>query len=251
MNAAKATAFGAGAVVAAGAMSVLSSRKAPQPKSVELTYFDLKATPGEKVRLALAISGVPWKDNRVKFADWPALKPKTKYGQMPILTVDGAETYQSGAMLRWAGQLGKGTLYPTNDPDKMLRIEEMIGLGEDLQRAWTPALMIGMGDRHQAFGYPKDWSEKAAVTKSLREKFVAEELPKYMGFLNTELEKTGAFLCGGKPTIADCQLLPQVQYFTRGVADHVPKDCINAYPAVLAWIDRMHALPEVKKFYEA
>lgn len=239
-------AFGAGAVVAAGVMSAF--RKTPQPKNVEFTYFDIKATPGEKVRLALTLSGTSFKDNRVKFSEWSALKPKTKYGQLPILAVDEEETYQSGAMLRWAGRLGNGSLYPANDVEKVRKIEEMLGVSDDLNRAWVPALYMGMG-RHTTYGYPQDWPEKTVVVKALREKFVREELPKYMGFLAAELEKTGAFLCGDKPTIADCQLLPQVAYYTQGIADHVPKDCLKDYPVVLAWIDRMMALPELKQWY--
>eukprot|EP00931_Biecheleriopsis_adriatica_P000178 TRINITY_DN100186_c0_g1_i1.p1 TRINITY_DN100186_c0_g1~~TRINITY_DN100186_c0_g1_i1.p1 ORF type:complete len:252 (+),score=53.93 TRINITY_DN100186_c0_g1_i1:61-816(+) len=246
-TAAKATAFGAGAVVAAGVFSAFNWQKKAAPKNVEFTYFDIKAFPGEKVRLALALSGTPFKDNRIKFAEWPALKPTTKYGQLPILKVDGTETYQSGAMLRWAGSLGDGSLYPTNDPEKMRKIEEMLGVSDDLHRAFMPGLYLGMG-RHTSFGYPKDWPEKAEVVKKVRETFVNEELGKYMAFLSAELEQTGAFLCGDKPTIADCQLMPQVAHINSGIVDHVPKGIISKYPIVTAWMDRMNALPEIKKF---
>lgn len=229
-------------------MPSLVAQKHHSQKNVEFTYFDIKAMPGEKVRLALTLSGTSFKDNRVKFAEWSALKPKTKYGQLPIMAVDGEETYQSGAMLRWAGRLGNGSLYPVHDVEKVRKIEEMLGLSDDLQRAWSPCLYLGMG-RHTTYGYPQEWPEKAVVVKKMREKFVADELPKYMGFMTAELAKTGAFLCGDKPTIADCQLLPQVAYYTHGIADHVPKDCLKDYPVVLAWIDRMMALPEVKQWY--
>ena len=83
----------------------------------------------------------------------------------------------------------------------------------------------------------------------LREKFVAEELPKYMKFLSTALEASGGFVCGPTPTIADCVLIPQVDYFTRGVADHVPATCLEPYPVVLAWIARFKALPALQAHY--
>ena len=38
----------------------------------------------------------------------------------------------------------------------MLEIEELIGLSEDMARAWAPALYMGMG-RHTSYGYPEDW----------------------------------------------------------------------------------------------
>jgi len=230
----------AGAAAAAVAIYVYTRPK--KPKSVKLTYFDIRATPGEKTRLALVLSGTPFDDNRVKFPDWAALKPKTKYGQMPILEVDGVEYYQSGSHLRWAGSLGDGSLYPS-DPATRMKIEEMLGLGDDIQRAWAPGLYMGM--RPEAYGYTKE----NAPVKALREKFMSEEFGKYMKFLEAELASTGAFVCGAKPTIADCALYPQIEYFTRGVADYVPADCMTPYPLASAWLKRMRALPAIDTYY--
>ena len=56
-----------------------------------------------QVRLALALADVPFTDNRVKGSDWAAMKASTKYGQMPVLEIDGKEVNQSGAMMRHAG----------------------------------------------------------------------------------------------------------------------------------------------------
>lgn len=219
------------------------------PKSLKLTYFDIKAAPGEKIRLTLKLAGVPFIDRRVKFPDWPELKKKTKYGQMPFVEADGEEYFQSGSLLRWTGQMGSGALYPAStDPIACRKIEEMMGFAEDLTRAWQPAMYISM--RHEGYGHPKEWPAKEETVKMLREKFVADELPKYMVMLTAELEKTGAFLCGASPTIADCQLVPQLDYFTRGVADHVPKDCLDKYPAVTAYIARFKALPALKGHYD-
>ena len=125
------------------------------PSSIKLTYFDIAATPGEKIRLALAFNSVKFVDCRLKFPDWAALKPKTKYGTLPILECDGVEMYQSGAMLRYIGRMGDGSLYPVDDATKCFKIEEMLGVADDLQRAWSPALYLGMG-RHAQFGYPAE-----------------------------------------------------------------------------------------------
>jgi len=245
--------FGSVALGALGASAAFALYRyycsASTPRSLALTYFDIAAAPGEKVRLTFKLLGIPFTDNRIKFPDWAALKPKTKYGQMPFLEADGEELYQSGALLRWIGQMGSGSLYPAaTDPVLCRKIEEMLGVGDDLQREWSPALYMGMG-RHTSYGHPQEWAGKDACVKEMREKFVAEGLPKYMAFLSTELEKSGGFLCGPKPTIADCQLIPQVVYFTKGVADHVPKDCLSKYPVVLAWIARFKALPQLAGHY--
>ena len=69
----------------------------------------------------------------------------------------GEEYFQSGSLLRWVGQMGSGSLYPAaTDPVMCRKIEEMLGIADDLQRAWSPALYMGMG-RHTSYGHPEDW----------------------------------------------------------------------------------------------
>ena len=92
-------------------------------------------------------------------------------------------------MLRWVARKydSTNTLYPA-DPTSLLHIEEMIGLLEDMQRSWGPALYIGM--RPQRFGYPEDFDgeEKEKLVKQLREKWLAEELPGFMQKFDKVLE---------------------------------------------------------------
>merc|ERR1712039_651084 len=174
--------------------------------TIKLTYFNLEAA-AEKVRLAFVITGTAFEDNRIDFADWKELKPSTPHRQLPLLEVDGKVYSQSGAMLRYAGKLGDGSLYPES---KAFEIEEVIGLSEDLARAWNPALSVGMRPKTIGHEFPDDES-KAAKVKAMREKFVAEDLPKFLGFFSTILEKQGTgFFCGDKPTIADLMILPQL-----------------------------------------
>jgi glutathione S-transferase len=217
---------------------------------ITLTYFNMEAA-AEKVRLALVMTGTPFEDKRVNFEQWMDLKPSAKYGQLPLLTVDGVQMAQSPALLRWvARKFGDGSLYP-QDPDAMFEVESMLALSDDMAKAWGPALYMGM--RPNMFGYPEDIKpeDKEALVKTLRERFLAESLPKFMGMFTAQLEKTGAFLCGDKVTIADLQLLPQLRYFTRGVADFVPADSLAPYPVVIGWIDRMLAVPEIKAWYDS
>ena len=74
------------------------------PKNINLQYFDIMG-PTERIRYALLLGKVPFNDERVKFSDWPSVKPTTPYGQMPVLTVDGQRFTQSGAILNWAGTI--------------------------------------------------------------------------------------------------------------------------------------------------
>jgi len=220
---------------------------------IKLTYFNIEAA-AEKVRLALVMTGTEFEDNRLSFEEWQPLKPSTPYGQLPIMEITGEDgttqtVAQSDAMMRWVCRKfdATNTLLPT-DPDELMKVEEVIGLFGDFSRAWQPNLYIGM--RHMMYGYPEEWPEKAAKVQEMRTNFLATEMPKYMEFFKAKLEKTGAFLCGDKPTMADLMCLAQMRYFTKGVADHVPGDCLAPYPVITAWMDRMHAVPQIKAWYK-
>eukprot|EP01084_Bolivina_argentea_P216738 368147_1 len=214
---------------------------------ISITYFDIEGA-AEKLRLACVQNDIEFEDHRIAFADWPALKPKTVYGQVPLMTIDGKEVAQSPAMLRWIARQGDSSLYP-RDIDKEFAIEETIALSDDLAKAWMPAMYMGM--RPTAFGYPADMpkADQDALVKKLRESFLADTLPRFMRYFTEKLNATGAFLCGDSVTIADLQVLPQLRYYTKGVADHVPADTLKSYPVVTAWIDRMMALPKIKSWY--
>mmetsp|Transcript_12753 Transcript_12753/g.38459 ORF Transcript_12753/g.38459 Transcript_12753/m.38459 type:complete len:229 (+) Transcript_12753:111-797(+) len=219
---------------------------------LKLLYFPIEGA-GEKVRLAFVLAGVEFEDVGVTFEEWKELKPKAKFGAMPILKIgDKEELAQSAAIMKYAAlasEQGKA-LYPVvSDPGKCVAIDEMMGLCADLQAAWGPCFMISI--RPEKMGYPADMDKdkKEAIVKSLREAFVAEELPRFMGYFTKALEAND-FLCGDAPTLADCWALPTLRYYTRGIADYVPADCLDKYPAITAYIARMMALPAVAKWYD-
>ena len=134
------------------------------------------------MRLAFVLAGVDFKDERISFSDWAELKGSTRYGQLPSLKIgpsDGAcdELYQSAAMLKYVALAEKETLYPVQDLAKCVHIEEVLGLLDDLARAWRPCVVVASSP--QQFGFPEDMSaeDKDDLAKRLREKFLAEELP--------------------------------------------------------------------------
>ena len=212
---------------------------------IKLTYFDIPGA-AEKVRLALVVSGTEFEDNRIQREAWPELKPKTPWGQVPILEVDGKVLTQSYAMLRWAGKLGDGSLYPA---EKALEIDEAIGVHEDLARAMMPALFVGMRPEALGHAFAND-EEKVAKVKAMRESFGATDLPKFFGFFSTILEKSGGpFFCGDKVTIADLAILPQVRHLSSGTLDHVPANVIDSYPTLLKWREAIMEVPQIKEWY--
>ena len=79
---------------------------------LKLTYFDFHGGRGEPARLALSIGGIPFEDDRVAPSDWPARKPDTPFGALPVLEVDGQTLAQSNAINRYVGKLTD--LYPSD-----------------------------------------------------------------------------------------------------------------------------------------
>ena len=69
-----------------------------------------------------------------------------------------------------------------------------------------------------------------------------------MGYIKEQLATTGGFIAGEKPTIADCHLYPQLDYFRRGVADFVPADTLDQYPEVLAYLKRVEEVPAIAEW---
>ena len=216
---------------------------------MKLTYFNIEAA-AEKVRLALVLTSTPFEDVRIQFTEWGDMKPTTKYGVLPIMEVDGKEMHQSMAQLRYAASLGDGSLLPKvcappllsgrlstsaplsrhsqhccplpvcQDPTDAYKVELMVEMCNDFAAAWRPCLYISM--RPHLYGYGDDFEGdlKTAKTKEMREKFIAETLPVWMKYFSDALEEHGgAFAAGPTLTIADCIWYPQLNYYTKGIAD--------------------------------
>ena len=134
------TGAAATAVAADAYPSMLPSLGFSRPKDIELKYFDF-AGAAEKVRFTLLMGGVPFKDTRVNFADWGKMKETTKFGQLPLMYLNGEEKpyAQSGAMLRFAGAI---TGLMPKDPVQAFKVDEAIGLDDDLRREMRPSIML-------------------------------------------------------------------------------------------------------------
>src|SRR6187549_2390098 len=79
---------------------------------LKLIYFDFHGGRGEPARLALAMGGIPFEDDRVPPSEWERRKPNTPFGALPVLEVDGQTLAQSNAINRYVGKLTD--LYPTD-----------------------------------------------------------------------------------------------------------------------------------------
>ncbi|HEX7622390.1 MAG TPA: glutathione S-transferase family protein [Anaeromyxobacteraceae bacterium] len=203
----------------------------PRPGSVKLTYFDNHGGRGEPARVALTIAGVPFVDERVQYKDWPAMKPTTSLGGLPLLEVDGRQISQSNAINRWAGRLAG--LYP-EDPWQAAECDEICDMAEHLSIEMAPSFAL-----------------KGDEQKRERERLVEGPIPKYLAAFERRLaERGGEWFAGGRFTIADLKVTDLVRFLSSGRLDHIPKDIVERKaPALVKHRERVLAEPRVRAYY--
>lgn len=199
---------------------------------MRLVYFDMDGGRGETARLALAIAGIAFEDDRVPFAEWPKRKPETPYGSMPVLYVNGEAVAQSNAINRYVGKLAG--LYP-DDHWQAALCDETMDAVEDLMNRIVPTLFM-------------DGAEKIAARKALAE----GPIPFFIEKLGARLaERGGAFFADNRFTVADLKVFLLVRYLRSGGLEHVPTDLVDRVaPGLVAHFERVGAHSGVVAYYQ-
>ena len=227
---------------AAGATLLLPIIKRALAKSklkgpLTLSYFGIPG-PGEPVRMLLALSGKEWINQDMAGADgsWAKLKPKTKWGQMPLIeTSDGKQLTQSVAMARLLAKLitinGK-PLYP-EDPHLAFAVDEFVDALQDMRAKFSATFAIA------------DVTEKAEARKKLMTGDGAAAA------LWTKLEAAAGetYAVGDHMSLADVWVGFVVGMVSSGFMDGLSADLLEPYPKLLAIAKKVYALPELKAYY--
>jgi glutathione S-transferase len=194
--------------------------------SYKYTYFNVKGR-GEIVRLCFAAAGVKFEDKRIEFAEWGTLKPKTTWGQLPILEIDGKELGQSMAMARY-----------------LARAHDMMG-----KDAFEGALIESVTDeitdiRENLFtrvNPTKSDAEKAAGLKEVKEKVLPAHLPNLEKFAAKNKDK-GVFV-GSKISLADLQLFSIME-----IMETMLPDTLKDSPNLKKILDTVKSNPGVAEY---
>lgn len=199
--------------------------------TLKLTYFDFSGGRAEPARLALHIGGISFEDYRFAPADFAEVRKTTPLNQVPTLQVNDVQVTQSDAITRYAGKLAG--LYP-EDAFQALLCDEVLGALEDVN--------IGIGATFRMTG---------DELKNARETLVAGLLPKYLRWLDHQLESHGGqFFADSRLTIADLKAFVILRWLSSGKLDHVPVDLIDrTAPKLRDYMNRIAGLPAIAQYY--
>lgn len=199
---------------------------------LKLTYFDFSGGRAEPARLAMHIGGIAFEDHRFAPGEFPEVRKRTPLNQVPTLEVDDVQVTQSDAISRYVGKLAG--LYP-KDELQALFCDEVMGALEDIN------VKIGA-----TFGMT------AETLKNAREALVADPLPRYLRWLQKQLEAHGGeFFADRRLTVADLKAFVVLRWLGSGQLDHIPTDLIDTVaPKLRAYVDRIAAIPAIAQYYK-
>jgi glutathione S-transferase len=199
----------------------------------KLTYFDAPVSRGEECRLALHLAGIDFDDNRIKFADWGALKPNTPFGSMPVLELPGHPPLaHSNAILVLLGR--RHGLHPKDDFEAAQH-EAMMCHVEDMRLTVGPTMRI------------KDEAEK----KRVREDLAANYLPTWASFAEKQVQATKSRPFYGSDSIhvVDLKVFMAVKWFLGGALDHIPTSVLDPFTNLVRVHDAVRDHAAVKAWY--
>lgn len=198
--------------------------------SYKLTYFDFSGSRGEEVRLALAIAGVGFEDNRISRDEFEAMKSELPFATLPVFEIEGVGIFgQSNAILRLIGR--RHGLHP-EDVFEAARHDALMEAAEDLRHQILPTMRI------------KDDAERLARRAVLAEDYI----PQWARCIERQIS-SGPYAGGTEPCVADIKLFMLHRWISSGNIDGIPANVFLPFSRLenLAAALRMH--PAVVEWY--
>lgn len=161
------------------------------------------------------------------------MKPTTPFGSIPVITVDGQVSSQSGAVLRYAGKLAN--IYPTC-PSSALVVDEIV----DVMADFVNCLFRYSGD-------DKD------LLREDRTKAVEVDIPRLVGGIEkriSQVGRDGPWAVGDSITIADLAIANVVRNCKQGIFEHIPENVFDKYERFMKSYEAVYEHPKVAAYYE-
>lgn len=198
---------------------------------LKLTYFDVSGGRAEPTRLALHVGGIPFEDFRFPFGEFADIRKTTPLNQVPTLHINEVQVTQSDAITRYVGRLAG--LYP-EDALQALFCDEILSALEDIN--------VKLG---ATFGMTGD------ALKTAREALVADALPRYLQWMEAQLESHGGeYFADHRLTVADLKAMVILRWLGSGKLDHIPTDLVETVaPKLATYVDRISATPAIVDYY--
>lgn len=192
-----------------------------------LTYFNLMGR-AEPIRLIFAQAGVNYKDHRIERSEWPAMKDKMPFGQLPVLEMDGKVLAQSHAIEKFLARMfgldGK-------DDWESAKIDECIMGQEDLLQKMVPWFR------------EENEAKKIEIFKKLVTDEINPFLERYQKFL---VDNGTGYFVGTDLTYADLSLFHILSFMnTKLLPGH-----LKNYPRLDEFVTKIAALPNIKAWLE-
>merc|ERR1712025_919776 len=188
---------------------------------IKLTYFNVKAR-AEVTRLILAYAGVKYVNERFTKEEFDPKKSSFRYGQLPVLTYNGEEMYQSLAIARFLAAefnlAGKNNI-------EAAQADEVVDAVLDIMVPRWKILFGPESEREE--GLAKYFDETATPCLERLEKLLHA--------------RGGQFLVGNKLTWADIYVFS----YYDGTGD---KEFLNNFPGLKNLMGRIEGLPNIKNY---
>jgi len=172
---------------------------------------------------------ISYDDIRIEGKDWPAIKDKQPFQQLPVLEVGNQKIAQSGAIERYVAKITH--LYGAND----------------LEAAQVDQVVEGLGDtlvKFRAANQEKD----ANVKKEKHEAYFKDEFPKWGGYLEALLKANTdgkGYFVGNGVTYADIAF-----YVTFSNVLEANPSALEHFPLLAALHKRVGARPNIKHWVD-
>jgi len=179
----------------------------------------------------MAVSELPFDDQRIAMADWPALKAETPFRAIPVLEVDGGVISQSNAINRLVGRLTQ--LYPT-DPWQAALCDEVMDAVEDILSKIVATFFI-----------PGEEEKKKA-----RESLVHGLIPVYLTRWQAYLEQRGGeYFADNRLTVADLKVFVFLRSLRSGGIEHIPANLVDKAPLLAQQLEHLSRHPKIMACY--